>query len=564
MTATPTAGPHLEIRDRDDDLVVFPLRRDRVTFGRGREAMVLLDSPTVSRRHAELVPDPFGRWWIRDLGSRNGVKYSGARIKEAPLYSGDQFGIGAYTVTLCDTTTGTTPPLTPVDSPASVASVTDVSTVPDGTISRIEDDGEARINHHHLLVLTQLGHDLSRARNERERIYTLCSLMVRPEFHGQSAAVLRYPRTGRKRQQYPLLGEPQGRKGPLDKLPYLSQRLLQYVAAADAPAMARNDGTADPAVMEMTLSPDQVALAAIACPLRSDGEAVDMLYGNFAPKFGTPQWMALVTLAARQFQQAEAALQVRQQAQEHAVLEKDLERAGQIQRNLLPQALDITGLDIAIGFEPCRWIGGDYPDVIRLPDGRVLALIADVSGKGLPAALIASSLHSIVHTAIRAGQSLADMLQSLDHHLRLHLADSSFVTLVALAIDPATGEFECLNAGHLPPLRIKRNGGIAEMQSTRHAALGIMDQTFQCQRGRLAHDELIVLFTDGLTELHEAESDQLFIGLKGLKQHLTDLCRTRSAKRLEHLAALLNARLDGLRGDDMPTDDRTFVMLRRT
>ena len=58
--------------------------------------------------------------------------------------------------------------------------------------------------------------------------------------------------------------------------------------------------------------------------------------------------------------------------------------------------------------------------------------------------------------------------------------------------------------------------------------------------------------------------DQLFIGLKGLKQHLTDLCRTRSAKRLEHLAALLNARLDGLRGDAMPTDDRTFVMLRRS
>jgi len=92
-------------------------------------------------------------------------------------------------------------------------------------------------------------------------------------------------------------------------------------------------------------------------------------------------------LAAQQYQQTEAVLAAQARAREHAMIEQDLVQARKIQMGYVPRQQEVHDLEIAIGFEPCRWVGGDLVDVIRTDTGCVL-LVADVAGKGLPAALM--------------------------------------------------------------------------------------------------------------------------------------------------------------------------------
>ena len=108
-------------------------------------------------------------------------------------------------------------------------------------------------------------------------------------------------------------------------------------------------------------------------------------------------------------------------------------RANTIQKRLVPRGVVVPGLDFAIGFTPCRWVGGDYVDLIRGPNGQVLLTIADVCGKGLPAALVASSLHMLTHTAMRTSTPLPAIMQNLNIYLCESLSEGTFVSMLAAA-----------------------------------------------------------------------------------------------------------------------------------
>jgi len=90
---------HLEVRDHDELCASLELTAGRLTIGRAEEAAVRLDHDTVSRHHAELIRDPYGRWWIRDLGSHNGTKHKGERLTERLLEEEDTVRIGKFHLT---------------------------------------------------------------------------------------------------------------------------------------------------------------------------------------------------------------------------------------------------------------------------------------------------------------------------------------------------------------------------------------------------------------------------------------------------------------------------------
>ncbi len=144
-------------------------------------------------------------------------------------------------------------------------------------------------------------------------------------------------------------------------------------------------------------------------------------------------------------------------------LEKELDRAREMQRRLIPVSPSIPGLDLAIGFEPCRWVGGDYADVVALPDGRAFLTIADVCGKGPQAALVAAGVHGRVHAGLDAGADLAAVMHGVNRYLHGFLPGDSFVTMVAAALDPATGDMEIVNAGHPAPVILDAAGAAREL-----------------------------------------------------------------------------------------------------
>jgi serine phosphatase RsbU (regulator of sigma subunit) len=288
---------------------------------------------------------------------------------------------------------------------------------------------------------------------------------------------------------------------------------------------------------------------------------MDALYVTLPPSYGSVEWLSLFALAAESYQQSEAAWAARQHAQAHAAIERELWTARQIQRALLPKTLDFAGLDIAVGFEPCKWVGGDYVDAVPLPDGRVLLALADVCGKGLQAALVASSLHTMVRATIDGEPSLPALMERVNRHLCEWLPAHSFVTMVAAAIDPATGEIECVNAGHPPVLIVDRDGDLRALQSAENPALGVARARMVPQRALLELGDVLVMYTDGLTELRNGDKEML--GQERLGEGFARICAASPDHGSADIGEALARMLVAWSGVQLPEDDRAFLLAQR-
>jgi serine phosphatase RsbU (regulator of sigma subunit) len=308
---------------------------------------------------------------------------------------------------------------------------------------------------------------------------------------------------------------------------------------------------------EISLSPEVMSISTIVAPIRSDDQTLDVLYIILPPQYGTAEWLALAALATKQYLQSEMTLA----AQGHAVIERELDRARQIQRNLLPKDPNIGGLDLAIGFKPCRWVGGDYVDVISTSDGRTLLVVADVCGKGMGAALLAASLHSVVRVAVRSAMPLADMMRHLNEHLCQMLVSQSFVTMVCVLLDPKTGQLECVNAGHPPAMLFRPDGEVRLLQAAENFPMGVQNDALVCQTESVQPGEMLVMFSDGLSDL--TDSGGLRLGTDALRDRLKELYMENHQLPAKEIGEKLTGILDGLEGSAMAQDDRTFLLARR-
>ncbi|MBI1371349.1 MAG: SpoIIE family protein phosphatase [Phycisphaera sp.] len=559
-TTAPQSRAWLEVRDDDGSVWTVPLSGKHVVIGRSPELPIRLNSHSVSRYHAEMFRDPFDRWWVRDLGSRNGTLINGRPIQESVLRSGDVFEMGRFSLRVH--IAETEPEVAEDAAPSADESDVPITEHDEHTqISTLPAEEAAKIDIMHLSTLTEFGGRLSQTEEQRERLRLLCRLMVRNDFHGRAAVVLRVLKD--QPNHPPLVRcQPQSVPGEGDGLPYVSRRLLTAVMRSEAPVLA-STGMDDTGTFNMNgegdLSGD--SLAAMACPISNDAKHIDLLYVTFPDRYGTPEWLALVSLAAQQYQQAEALLVNRRQAQEHAAIEQDLARASHIQATLVPDDPVIKGVDVSIGFEPCRWVGGDYADALLAPDGKVVLVVADVSGKGLPAALVTSSLHTMVHMSQRANMDLPTMVTSLNEHLCEYLDDCSFVTMVAISLDPKTGKLECINAGHPPPVIIRPDGYTRYLQHNKNLPLGVEKLPFSCDTDELDPGHLLAMFTDGLTEMNDAQGEML--GLERLTQNIQAVYTPLADRPTDVIRGAIKRQLDRILNDRVPLDDRTFLIARR-
>src|SRR6185437_9437110 len=377
-----------------------------------------------------------------DLQSRNGTLVNGAAVTECILAKGDQITIGPFVLTIQG------PGETALTSGSSTRIV--LADGADARMSSLRDHAPPRIDVGHLTTLNEFTQKLLETPVQGNRADELCRLMVGPQFRGQWAVIVRIQRNGTETPPQ-LLHEAYGAMVG-GREPYLSRSVLRRVRESGDAVLASNAGL--PAHQEedvqMSIAPQVLAMAAVACPITRNDQTVDVLYIMLPPMLGSAEWLALVNLAVQQYQQAESSWAARKQAETIAAMERELARARQIQMRLVPKDPKFNGLEVAIGFVPCHFVGGDYVDAVRMKDGRTLVAIADVCGKGLPAALVASSVHTMIHAGVLSDLSLPELMSNLNSYLQGTLSDESFVTMVAIAIDPIRGEIEVVDAGHPP------------------------------------------------------------------------------------------------------------------
>lgn len=551
----PDAPLTLEISDEAGKSSRQSFSGQRLVIGRSADCQVRLDRTTVSRRHAELVFDPFQRWWVRDLQSRNGTQVNGETVAERMLAPGDMLTVGEFTLRIAgigDTGTATRPPenLKPLEVAEGGAPA----------ITTLKDHEAPRISSTHLSTLTEFGQRLIKVDDPTERLRALCKLMVRDEFHGDCAMVLRVTKAkGATHAGHAprILVPPENSSRWRQGAPYISRTMLRALAQKEEPILASNVPMQGAMMAEISLSPDVMSISTIACPVRSDEQSLDVLYVILPPQFGSAEWLALASLATKQYQQAEMTLA----AQNHAMIERELQRARQIQQNLLPKELSISGLELAIGFKPCRWVGGDYVDVISTSDGRSLLIVADVCGKGMGAALLSASLHAAFRVAVRSSMPLADLMRHLNEHLCQMLGSQSFVTMVCVLIDPKTGQLECVNAGHPPAMLFRPDGQVRTLQCAENFPMGVQNDVLACQNESIQSGEMLVMFSDGVSDLTDADGHRL--GTDSFKDRLKELYKAEHSSSATAIGVKLTELLDSLEGSQMAQDDRTFLLARR-
>jgi len=211
-----------------------------------------------------------------------------------------------------------------------------------------------------------------------------------------------------------------------------------------------------------------------------------------------------------------AQLFLREKMEKQRILD-ELEEAQGIQRTLIPSAAPALGVFALSGqCLPCRAVGGDWYDYIPMADGRIAVVVADVSGKGMAAALLMASTRSLVRLMGQRAVTPAAVLTQLNEVLLKDFPRSKFVTMVYALLNPADRTVTFANAGHNPPLLISQNAS-RFVESATGIPLGIGNGPFSEQRVELASGSRFVLYSDGVSEAANLQSEEY--GNSRLQRH---------------------------------------------
>jgi len=185
-------------------------------------------------------------------------------------------------------------------------------------------------------------------------------------------------------------------------------------------------------------------------------------------------------------------------------LKNDLEIAREIQQSMLPRAAyRAPGIEAFGMTRPANTVGGDFYDIMTLPDGRLLLALGDVAGKGSPAALLMALLLAMMRTLVDEGLEGADLVARLNVQVGKHAPRSRFVTLFVAVLTPSTGALVYVNAGQNPPL-LRRGNGVYERLRAGGMALGMFeDATYTAGSVDLDAGDVLVMYSDGITEAED-------------------------------------------------------------
>lgn len=289
----------------------------------------------------------------------------------------------------------------------------------------------------------------------------------------------------------------------------------------------------------LTQLPAEVAQAAQALGLRL----------GVQPDFDSVLRHANLRLAEQNLSYQELAWELQQALRERdrlaAELDRELELAGEIQQSLLPQhadgALPVYGINV-----PAGELSGDFYDYFALPDGRIYFNLADVSGKGITAALLMAKASSLFHCLGKKLQVPAQLLQLLNRELCETSTHGMFVTMVAGIYDPGTDVVELVNAGNPPALHLQRGGDVRRVAAHGPPLGVIADADYMQERFPLQGGSLY-LFSDGISEGRLRGSEML--GVDGLVKLLLSLSAQPPRQRLEAVVRKLDQQ--GPRRDDI-------------
>jgi len=217
--------------------------------------------------------------------------------------------------------------------------------------------------------------------------------------------------------------------------------------------------------------------------------------------------LRLLTLFASQVAIALENSRLHREALAKQAMERELELAATIQRDILPKEIpEMPGIEIAALSRPAKQVGGDYHAFFER-DGVMSMLVVDVSGKSMPAALLVSALHAVLQLLFAEGRELGEIATELNRHIHRWSAENKFATMIMVSIDRENGAIEFVNAGHNPAYVII--GDRIEQLRSHGLPIGILGTTRYATQTRPFPDgSTVVLYSDGITEAESVDGEE--------------------------------------------------------
>ena len=464
-----------------------------VVVGRAATAGLVVPDSSVSRQHARLFQRD-GRWWAEDLGATNGTLLNDKPLTAATVVSsGDRLKLGGTIVQLVPAVTTAMPSPLP---PAVATSVSPPGAV--GATGQAESPGSsarfATLNEIHRALATPIS------------LTALLDLILERSFdvlHPEEGVILLKqpdgafkPAASRKKS---------GERGHVT----VSRRIVDEVAGKQRPALVLD------AAMDQRFADSHSIVASgvrsvVAAPL-VDAEGtmglIALTSRASVRQFAEPDLDLLVSLASA------AALRVRnvalaEEAAERKVLERELALAHDMQMAMLPRRMpERAEIKIAAALTPARSVGGDLYDFV-LDDEGLWFVVADVSGKGVAAALYMAVMKTLFRATVQTRTDLADILRVMNREIARDNEQMMFITSIVGRLTFETGQVTAVDAGHNPAFIVGPRGDVTTPALEKNVALGVdADAVFKVSGFRMDAGSTLLLYTDGATDARSTSGE---------------------------------------------------------
>jgi serine phosphatase RsbU (regulator of sigma subunit) len=481
------------------------LTGDRMVLGRHPDCDVVIESAAVSRQHAHILRID-GGLFIEDLGSRNGTFVNGQLVQgRQRLADGDRIRVCEVALQFCDSSPSSiaADPLSsslavmvddePVSRLSSVTSKVDVASAASGMQLAVRPEAKLR-------ALLEITHNLSKTL-ELDELYpklldSLFKIFIQAD---RGCIVMRTPGGA-------LIPKAvRHRRADSEDMFRISRTIVHHVLDTKKAILSADAASDERFDMSQSIVEFRIRSMLCAPIVNNEGQALGVIEIDTLDQRNRFQDEDLDVLAAIATQAAvaidNAALHAQLVAQRQ--VQRDMELARKVQQSMLPTTPPrVEGYHFFDFYRSAYEVGGDYYDYIELPDGRVAVVVADVSGKGIPAALLMARLSSDVRYCLASEATPAAAVRRLNAGLTRQGWQDSFVTLVLVLLDPRVHTATIVNAGHLPPLLRHGQEEVCDLANdVAGLPLGIVeDYPYEQHTIELAPGDFITLYTDGISE----------------------------------------------------------------
>ena len=547
----------LVVKNSNDHAENFALNRLRTTIGRSARSDLCIPDAFASRLHAEVRKEG-DSYWLQDLGSANGTRYNGNLVTiPLPLSNGGEIQIGETTIVFEDARKEDSFGLTLIgDSTHALDPSQTISFMGrrNPTAEILETGLSTRTEL--LGLISKVGVALLSASGLDDTLHQVAQLVF--EAVPAERCVIMLRDEAAEGGMKIMVARVRGKDEPLAEV-RISRTVMDEVLK-NGKSVLTSDAQHDPKFASQTMILMGIR-SVLAVPLSVDERNIfGIIYADsptHEATFSEEHLDILTTLASVASIRVENATLLDERIQRER-MERELELATEIQQRFQPSAPPkLDGYEFqGISFS-CYEIGGDYYDFIERDSGKMIVALGDVSGKGTAAALLMSSLHAAIHAQVSANRSLAEMIASVNRYLADNTPANRFVTLFIAELDPATGIFQYINAGHNPPLIGRVNGGIEQLSSGGFP-LGILPSAeFEVGQTHLNPGEAVIVYSDGVSEANNILEEEFGV------DRLTDVVRRNLSSSAAGIRDKVESALSAFTQTAPANDDITLVIVKR-